>query len=265
MTDDTTTTTTIDTTLGYDIQVSMAISCILAWLIPHLYFEFFEFTEYRIALEKQITESERQGSTTSSTKQKRRRQRNKDATHATVTGAIVALSIIAIAYSVSALVVSWTTQEMDRRADAIVIGMGRIMSAVLFVFFSVKIPQWLDVVDSPQNIHFYQRQVTCSLAELRYRVCRSILSHFFVMYFILLLYFCNAYAIKILRSTAGKLDSKKQQKDESSQPTQDEKVSQLTSSSTFVLPILLINSWCCGRDFRRVHYMVGTTDRVEEV
>jgi hypothetical protein len=42
------------TTVGYDLQVSMAISCIIAWLVPHLYFEFIEIAEYRIALEKRL-------------------------------------------------------------------------------------------------------------------------------------------------------------------------------------------------------------------
>ena len=94
---------------------------------------------------------------------------------------------------------------MDRRADAIVVGMGRIMSSILFIFFSVEIPAWLNVIDIPRyNIHYYQRQVTCSLTELRYRVCRSILNHFFVMYFIMLLYFCNSHGVTIVRSTIGK-------------------------------------------------------------
>jgi hypothetical protein len=105
-------------------------------------------------------------------------------------GALVALTIIASVYCVSAGTISYATQNMDRRANAIVVGMGRIMSAVLFIFFAIEIPLWLDVIDeAPQNIHFYQRQVTCSIAELRWRVCRSVLSHFFIMDFILLLYF----------------------------------------------------------------------------
>ncbi|KAL3928617.1 MAG: hypothetical protein SGARI_004983 [Bacillariaceae sp.] len=180
------------TTLGYDLQVSMAISCIIAWLIPHLYFEFIEFTEYRVALETKLKSSGNNNG----------RRRSLAATRATITGSLIALVLIGGIYCASAAAISYATQNMDRRADAIVVGMGRIMSAVLFVFFAVEIPLWLDVIDAvPQNIHFYQRQVTCSIAELRWRVCRSVLSHFFTMYFILLLYFCNLYVMTIVRST----------------------------------------------------------------
>ncbi|KAL3925873.1 MAG: hypothetical protein SGILL_000122 [Bacillariaceae sp.] len=192
-------TTAQTNTLGYDLQVSMAISCIIAWLIPHLYFEFVEFTEYRIALEKRLVGNRKNSSNNNNNKAS---TRNREATKATIVGATIAIIIISAIYCVSAGVVSYATQGMDRRADAIVIGMGRIMSAVLFIFFAIEIPLWLGVIDAvPQNIHFYQRQVTCSVSKLRRRVCRSVLRHFFVMYFILLLYFCNVYVVTIVRST----------------------------------------------------------------
>lgn len=182
------------TTLGYDLQVSMAISCIIAWLIPHLYFEFLDFSEYRVELEKQLVT----GPTHSA--------RNGEATRATIVGAVGAVGLIGVLYTISAIIVSYGTNNLDRRAGAIITGMGRIMSAVLFLFFSMEIPLWLDVLDEvPQNSHFYKRQVTCNISELRHRVCRSVLRHFLVMYFILLLYFSNSSLLTILRSTVGKI------------------------------------------------------------
>jgi len=101
--------------------------------------------------------------------------------------------------------VALPTRHMDRRADAIVVGLGRILSAFLFAVFSVEIPKWLGVTYSSQRGNYYKHQVnreTTTIKELSFRVCWGILGHFFVVYCILLLYFCNPDARKIPISTA---------------------------------------------------------------
>ncbi|KAG7340661.1 hypothetical protein IV203_024204 [Nitzschia inconspicua] len=170
------------TTTSCDFEVSVAITCIIAWLIPRSYF----------TLEKQLMMGLGifQG--------------NREAIlPATVVGAISAMGIMSILYVTSAVAISSVTHNLDRRADAIVTGMGRIVSAVLFLFVSIEIPLWLELFnDVPQNSHYHKRQVTRSTLGLRHRVCWSVLNHFFAVYFILLLYFCNASILTIIRSTS---------------------------------------------------------------
>ncbi|KAG7373346.1 hypothetical protein IV203_034070 [Nitzschia inconspicua] len=169
------------TTPSCDFEVSVAITCIISWLIPRSYF----------TLEKQLMMgiSVFPG--------------NREAILlATVVGAISAMCVMSILYVLSAVTISSVTKNLDRRADAIVTGMGRTVSAVLFLFVSIEIPLWLEVFnDVPRNSHYHKRRVTRSTLELRHRVCWSVLNHFFAVYFILLLYFCNASILTIIRST----------------------------------------------------------------
>ena len=111
------------TTIGYDLQVSMAISCIIAWLIPHLYFEFFEYSEYRIALEQQTKTASCSG-------------RKRAATTATIRGTMIAMVIIGLVYSLSAVAIALSTQGMDRRADAIVVG--KFLSPLTLAILSIE-------------------------------------------------------------------------------------------------------------------------------
>jgi multidrug transporter EmrE-like cation transporter len=127
-----------------------------------------------------------------------------DANIALLQGAAAAILILIVVYTVSAIGVAIPTQNMDRRADAIVVGMGRILSAFLFAYFSVEIPKWLGATYSSQRANYYKQQVshTHGLKELSFRVCWSILGHFFMVYSIVLLYFTKPTRWSIQISTA---------------------------------------------------------------
>jgi hypothetical protein len=210
------------------LQVSMALCCIWAWLIPHFYIE---YMEYRLALMQSrgkscATATEGNESTTDydctipyngkqiypnedDDSQNDRNNRDipsslNDANMALLRGAAAALLILVVVYTASAIGIALPTHNMDRRADAIVVGFGRILSAFLFAVFSVEIPKWLGVTYSSQRGNYYKQQVssTTKLKELSFRVCWSILGHFFVMYGIMLLYFTNPTRWSILLSTA---------------------------------------------------------------
>ncbi|KAL3920448.1 MAG: hypothetical protein SGILL_003259 [Bacillariaceae sp.] len=110
------------------------------------------------------------------------------ANQALVRGSASAVLILILVYVGSAVAVALPTREMDRRADAIVVGLGRIFSAFLFAVFSIEIPKWMGVMYSSQRGNYYKQQVS-SMKELSFRVCWGLLGHFFVMYCIMLLYF----------------------------------------------------------------------------
>lgn len=155
----------------------MAISCIWAWLVPHFCIE---FTEYRLALSRSPA-----WNATSS--------RREEANKATLLGAGAATFCMLVVTLGSACAISFLTRGMDRRAAAIVVGLGRILSAFLFAVFSVLIPQWLGVMYSSQRSNYYKEHgsLATTSKEVTFRVCWSILGHFFVMYCMLLLYFCD--------------------------------------------------------------------------
>jgi hypothetical protein len=234
----TTTSSTEESTLSESMKLSMAISCIWAWLIPHFYIEFMEYrlalqrssvwgtrhlptnnNNYRRNAEDNINVDEDSSSTGANQANNIDEEDNgdddddddddihPDARKAMTLGAGAAVLIILFVYTGSALGIALPTQNMDRRADAIVVGLGRILSAFLFAVFSTEIPRWMGVTYSSQRGNYYKNHISnntaISVKELSFRVCWSILGHFFVMYIILCLYFCNPDAWTIQLSTAS--------------------------------------------------------------
>jgi hypothetical protein len=173
------------------MKVSMAISCIWAWLVPHFYIE---FTEYQLALSRSPAWNDA------------RSDRNEAANRATINGAGAAIFVILVVTTGTSFAISLPTRDMDERADAIVVGLGRILSGFLFAVFSVQIPKWLGVTYSSPRGSYFKDQIRPSATawELSFRVCWSLLGHYAVMFCILLLYFCNPDPGTILVSTASK-------------------------------------------------------------
>eukprot|EP00531_Pseudo-nitzschia_arenysensis_P009557 CAMPEP_0116128384 /NCGR_PEP_ID=MMETSP0329-20121206/7333_1 /TAXON_ID=697910 /ORGANISM="Pseudo-nitzschia arenysensis, Strain B593" /LENGTH=697 /DNA_ID=CAMNT_0003622523 /DNA_START=139 /DNA_END=2229 /DNA_ORIENTATION=+ len=198
---------------------SMAISCMWAWMVPHFYIE---FTEYRLALTKVSLakkKEDRQNGNDDCTKHKTARE---TANNATVKGLSWAIAIIGILYTTTAVVIASLTAQPDQlvltRGDAIAVGVGRILSAALLAYFSVEVPKWLGISYSSQtNVECYKHVTLmleddepCSDAssnhhqhhrELSFRVCWSIMGYFFIMYPLLLVYFCNESIAHIALST----------------------------------------------------------------
>ncbi|KAG7373343.1 hypothetical protein IV203_034067 [Nitzschia inconspicua] len=206
----------------------MALCCLWAWLIPHFYIEYMEYS-LAIAQNRRadpIVEDMNDGEVDGNEKGGNQTQNNDDneddnscndhrhnnrnsvpedeANNALLQGAATALLILIVVYSGSAIGVAILTRNMDRRADAIVVGLGRILSAFLFAVFSVEIPKWLGVTYSSQRSNYYKQLVshTTGKDELASRVCWSILGHFFVVYSIMLLYFSKPSTWSIPISTA---------------------------------------------------------------
>jgi hypothetical protein len=168
----------------------MAVGCIWAWLVVHFCIE---FTEYGLVLAKSIAWN----ATPAQQEQAKR---------ATMLGAGSAIFCILIVTVGSVYAVGLPTQNMDRRAEGIVEGLGSIFSAFLAAVFSLLIPQWLGVSYSSQRGTQYKEYacMSSSARELSFRLCWSLLGHFFVLYGIQLLYFCNAGQGSIAVSTASK-------------------------------------------------------------
>ena len=126
-----------------------------------------------------------------------------DQIQAAIHGSGVAVLVIIIVYAVSAVVVGTATREMDQKADAIVVGLGRMLSAFLFAVFSVTIPMWLGVTYSSSKHAYHKQHIShCTTQrEVAFRVAWSLLGHFFVMYGIMLLYFCNPDPMTVPLST----------------------------------------------------------------
>jgi hypothetical protein len=170
--------------------------------------------EYRLALNRPPEQQQQQPRTTSTNNDGTTEGNDatghsrQQASHvATVRGAGAAVLVMIIVYTGSALGVAIPTQNMDRRAESIIVGVGRILSAFLFGVFSVEIPKWMGVTYSSQRDTYNKRVIdlsTISNKELSFRVCWSMLGHFFVVYCILLLYFCNPGVWTIPLSTASK-------------------------------------------------------------
>ena len=206
----------------------MAISCMWSWMVPHFYIE---FSEFRLALNRvsgaaweSCSNNIRNSNTSTSS------SRRDDANRATVRGMCAAILIIAVIYIGSVFAVGIPTNidgdvdeyhDAKTKSDAIIIGVGRMVSAFLLAYFSVELPRWLGVTYSSQKyVEYYKRvfEATASATdntdtnnvfvgskELSFRVCWSVLGHFFIMYPFLLLYFCNQDFGTVILSTGSKL------------------------------------------------------------
>ena len=194
------------------VTTSMAISCMWAWMIPHFYIE---FTEYRLALERVSVSgawNTNSNNTNSNTNSNHNTSSRDDANRATVRGVCSAVLIISIIYIGSLIGVGMSTKQPDpdvlTKSDAIIIGVGRMLSACLLAYFSVELPRWLGVTYSSQKLHveYYKQALeSASNKELSFRVCWSFLGHFFTMYPFLVMYFCNEEFGSVVLSTGGEL------------------------------------------------------------
>jgi hypothetical protein len=147
----------------------MAISCMWAWMIPHFYIE---FSEYRIALER-INNSV-SVSVPSSVRPITNERSN--ANKATVEGVCAAIIIIVVIYigsfigvgiltnpNINIDTIDYNDNDDDHdneltKADAIIIGIGRMLSACLLAYFSIELPRWLGVTYSSQKHVEYYKQ-----------------------------------------------------------------------------------------------------------
>jgi hypothetical protein len=201
-------------------SMSMAISCMWAWMIPHFYIE---FTEYRLALQKislswnrGCGESEnenddepyRNGYNSSSSYTSPREKANR----ATVGGVLWAIGIIGVVYLGSALTIGALTAQPDQsvltKPDAIAVGVGMMLSSCLLAYFSVEFPRWLGIsYASQKRVECYKQLLlepsAKSNKELSFRVCWSFLGRFFILYPFLLTYFCNESFAHVALSTGG--------------------------------------------------------------
>ena len=184
----------------------MAITCMWAWMIPHFYIE---FTEYRLALDKvELSEgwNEKSNNDDYESEQSSPRER---ANRATVRGMLWAIGIIGLIYVGSAISIGAATALPDPTVltapVAITIGVGRMLSSCLLAYFSVELPRWLGISYSSQNhVDCYSKQLsTKSPRELSFRVCWSIMGHFFLSYPFLIAYFCYESIAHVVLSTGG--------------------------------------------------------------
>ena len=154
------------------VTTSMAISCMWAWMIPHFYIE---FSEYRIALER-INNSVLSAVSVPSSVRPITNERS-DANKATVEGVCAAIIIIVFLYigsfigvgiltnpSINIDTIDYHDNNNDdhdnelTKADAIIIGIGRMLSACLLAYFSIELPRWLGVTYSSQKHVEYYKQ-----------------------------------------------------------------------------------------------------------
>ncbi len=205
---------------------SMAISCMWAWMVPHFYID---FTEYRLALTKVSLAKEKYDRQNAKDGCKKHEAARETANNSTVKGVCWAISIIGILYTTTAVAIARLTAQPDQLVltpeDAIAVGVGRMLSAALLAYFSVEVPKWLGISYSSQTHVECYKHVTLMLEddddepssagvssnnhshhqrELSFRVCWSIMGHFFIMYPFLLVYFCNESMTRIALSTLGK-------------------------------------------------------------
>lgn len=174
---------------------SMAISCIWAWLIPHFYIE---FREFRLALEKaSLSEAWNRGCGDNRERSLRYLEK---ARGATIGGTCWAIGIIGVVYLGSVISIGKLTAQSDQeiltKPDAIVVGVGRMLSSCLLAYFSVELPRWLGLSYSSQKLvetykHILLEPSVIFNWELSFRVSWSILGNFFTLYPFLLTYFCN--------------------------------------------------------------------------
>ena len=200
----------------------MAISCMWAWMVPRFYIE---FIEYRLALSRaslDLEDDSNGGNPNAATKE----TTFETARSAALKGLCWSIGIIGIVYSISAVVISRLTAQPDAigitEPDVMAIGVGRILSAIILVCFSVEFPKWLGISYSSRTfVECYKQLVLvsdCESAsteaegcnkkknshvELSFRVSWSILGHFFLFYPFLPVYFCNQSTVHIALSTLG--------------------------------------------------------------
>jgi len=176
-------------------------------MVPHFYIE---STEYRLALAKVSLAKEKDDRQNGKPNNKHKNARE-TANYATFKGGCWAVGIIGILYTTSAVVIARLTAQPDQtvltKPDAIAVGVGRLLSAALLAYFSVEVPKWLGISYSSQTHNDCYKHVPLMLdgdrhhRELSFRVCWSILGHFFIMYPFLLVYFCNESISHIALST----------------------------------------------------------------
>lgn len=189
--------------------LNLAIGVICAWLILHIAIEIAEY-RYELVRSPAWLGSER------------RELGNQAITRA----ATMAVVFAVLFFSVSAVAVALLTQNMNWRAEAIIIGLSRskflysliyksrnelslrpkaeqirfmfyssVSGAVIIFFISYKTPKWIGVYWS--NKHDYGAPVGTSVFQLKFNVSWSIWRHFGQVYFISLLFFCGVNLIKI--------------------------------------------------------------------
>jgi hypothetical protein len=108
----------------------------------------------------------------------------------------MAIVVAVIVYTVTAIFVALSTQDMDQRADSIVLGLARLLSAVLFTLMSFKIPKWLGVYHSNKvvsNVGSSSPTKTgITVKQLKFNIRWRLWRHFAQVYILMMLQFCNA-------------------------------------------------------------------------
>jgi hypothetical protein len=110
-----------------------------------------------------------------------------------------------------AILISLLTKHLDPRASKINTVFGRIVSSIILALFGIVIPRWMVLYInsfSTNKLHKYSllyyskvSTVHCSLKELKFRCCWSILSYSFLIYPIQITYFMNVDPMTIPVST----------------------------------------------------------------
>ena len=152
---------------------ALAILALFLWLVPHL---FIQIAEYRIAIKKS---SKWEG------------VKLTDGLRAITNHSLFATAVGLILVSGTAAGVALSTKGMDIDLLFILSGLSRLCSAMVIFLLSFKIPVWLGIYHE-QNLHPEPRTTISSLKSLRFNVRWSIWKCFFMIYFILLPYFCGA-------------------------------------------------------------------------
>lgn len=174
--------------------MSFAIGTMWAWMVPRFYIE---LREYRLAVAKRnLLEgfNHDSGGKNGSESEKSPLGR---ANRATRRGVFWAAGIITLIYLGSAIAIGIATAQPGpaflTKSDAIAVGVGRMLSACLLACFSIEFPRWLGVSYSSRTyVDCYQTvTVGTSDRELAFRICWSLLGHFFILYPLMLAYFCN--------------------------------------------------------------------------
>lgn len=148
----------------------VALAALFCWLVPHI---FVEIAQYRVALIKSPSWEGDKGV---------------QGLRAITFHSFLAIGFGLVIVSATAAVVALSTKEMDENMLLMMTGISILFSAVTLFLISVQIPTWLSLYHSEPKVVY----AVDSLKSLRFNVAWSIWRYFFMIYFLLLPFFCSS-------------------------------------------------------------------------
>ncbi|KAG7372924.1 hypothetical protein IV203_033648 [Nitzschia inconspicua] len=155
--------------------IGLAVLCIWAYLIPHLYIE---YAEFRIAL----IESPTWG---------RSPERLQAAKRAITRSFYFNIFLGLLLYAGSSVIITILTWEMDRRASDILTGLSRMFAGVIFLLLSINLPQWMGCYFSVVDTYKIKVAVFRSTREVRFGLSWNVWKYLASMFVFNLYFSCR--------------------------------------------------------------------------